>query len=532
MRKKSKKTNCYSEDSKLLNLGESIPVANTCLEIDSQQLAILGISDRYFNRNYYTGINPLTDSIDLILGQNNFRTSLLSDKNHCSSLDGFVSVANTYLGVGSPQIATICASNKYFNRNVYPGVNAAANSTDLILGQSTIRTSVLSDNKHWLNLNESVSAANTYLGVGSPQLDSIGASDNFFNSNVYTGLISAANSTNLTLGQSNFGTSLLSDMSHWSNLVGSVSVGNTSLKIGSSQLATFSVFDEYSKMSIKSNVKPTAYLTDFDLSQSVEKASLIVEEKNSSTLAGALLAGNTYMGVGLTELPNVNSFDRYHNKNNYSVRNPTELIFDYSLRKSVLKDSLFSVNEYLSEIVNSSIADNFKCISIRIAQTKSVYDSLIVDNFYSTGLSPLCITGIDFGQSIVNTDLNSINNYLYGTQSVFFPNEGYSNIGLNKDSSLGNDFSFVRNINEVIPSDAVTYFNNPVITSNQFESRRLGLMCEIEKKFKDFLETIKLDKNHIGLEFTADKYNFHLNINIMNCTINSNQIQFGNKYIN
>ena len=455
-----------------------------------------------------------------------------SEKTNCNcddlnwpNLDETVSVANTYLGICSPVLVTVCDSNKYFNMNVYPGVDPSANSTDFILGQSNIRPSLLSSNKHWLNLDESVSVANTYLGIYSPQLATVDISHRYFNRNVYTGANPLENSTDLILGQSNLRTSLLSDKNHWSNLDGSVSVAHTYLGIDSPRLATIGVFDKYSNMSINSNVKPTGYL--FDLSQSVVKASLIVDEKNSSSLSGVLSVGNAYMGIGQTELPTVNSFDRYYNKYIYSIGNPTEYIFDFSLRQSVLKDSLFSVNEF-----NSSIANNYKGIDVPTFQTRSVFDSLTDNNIYSTSRSPLRIIGIDFGQSIVNTDLYSINNFLSVTNSVIFPNESYSKIGLNKVSSLGSYFTFLKNINEVIPSGAVTYYNNSGSTSNQFESRKLGVQNEIEKKFKGFLESIKLDQNHFGFEFTADNYNFHFTINIINSTINSNQVHFGNKYIN
>jgi hypothetical protein len=532
--RKSKKTNCYLEDVNWPNIEESFSVTNTYLGIGSPEFATVGVSDKYFKMNDYFGVNTVANSTEFILGQSTILTSVLSTNKHWLNINEAVTVSNTYLGVGTPQLATVNASDKYFNSNVSPSVISVANPTDLILGQSTIRTSVLSDNKNWINLNESVSPANTFWGVGSPQLGTIGASDKFFNMNPYAGLISVANSTDLTLGQSNFGTSLLSDMRHWSNIVGSVSGGNTSLKIASSQLATVSVFDEYSKMSINSNVNPTRYLTDFDLSQSVEKASLIFDNKELPSLVGTSSIGNSYISDGLTELAAVSTFDRYSNKSIYSVGNPRGYLSDYSLGKRILKDSIFSVNEYLSEIVNSSIADNFKCISVPMAQTKSICDSLIVDNIYSTGHSPLCIKGIDFGQSVETTDLYSISNYLSSTKSVIFPNESYSNIGLNKVSSGSNEFSFFKNINEVISIGDVTQNNNLKTTSNLFkiESRKLGAKNQIEKKFKEFLETINLDQNHFGLEFTADNYNFNLIINIMNCTINSNQIQFGNKYIN
>ena len=316
-----------------------------------------------------------------------------SEKTNCylkdvnwPNIDKSVSVANTYLGNGSPGLATVGVSDKYFKMNDYPGVNIVANSTDLFLGQSTIRTSVLSDNKHWLNLNESVSPANTYWGVGSPQLGTIGASVNFFNRNIYPGLISVANSTDLTLGQSNFGTSLLSDMRHWSNIVGSVSGGNTSLRIGSSQLETVSVFDEYSKKRIISNVKPTGYLTDFDLSQSVEKASLIVDNKDLPRLVGSSSIGNAYISGGLTELATVSTFDRYSNKSIYSVGNPTVYLSDYSLGKSVVKASLHSDGKYRTSLAGAlSVGNTYMGVGLTELPTVSKLDRYSPKCIYSVG---------------------------------------------------------------------------------------------------------------------------------------------------
>ncbi|MCP9764226.1 hypothetical protein [Lacihabitans soyangensis] len=405
MRKKSKKTNCCSEDSNLINLCESIPVANTYLEIDSQQLANLGISDRYFNRNYYNGINPLTDSTDLILRQNNFRTSLLSDKNHCSNLEGFVSVSNSYLGVGSPQIATIGASDKYFNRNVYSGVNAVANSTDLILGQSTIRTSVLYDNKHLLNLNESVSTASTYFGVGSPQLAITSASDKYFDKSVYSGVNHLPSTTDFISGKSTISPSLLSDKSQWTSLVGAVSVANTSLGIGSFELSNFNAVDKYSNRSVYSGVNHLASTTDFILGKSTISPTLLSDKNQWSSIAGANYFGSDNKFV---ESLNIGHLNKQLGKNGY-LTNPISAIKEYDV---------FNIGNDFLKIENKDLERCIKQECQRIAEMVKIDPNHIGLEACGTSQKPI------FNIYFVFTGSITSNNLQIGDKNITIVNYG------------------------------------------------------------------------------------------------------------
>lgn len=58
------------------------------------------------------------------------------------------------------------------------------------------------DDMNWPNLNETFSEANTFLGIGSPELATVGVSDKYFNMNAYLTICPAANFSDFSLGQS------------------------------------------------------------------------------------------------------------------------------------------------------------------------------------------------------------------------------------------------------------------------------------------------------------------------------------------
>ncbi|MCP9762173.1 hypothetical protein [Lacihabitans soyangensis] len=531
MRKKSKKTNCCSEDSNLINLCESIPVANTYLEIDSQQLANLGISDRYFNRNYYNGINPLTDSTDLILRQNNFRTSLLSDKNHCSNLEGFVSVSNSYLGVGSPQIATIGASDKYFNRNVYSGVNAVANSTDLILGQSTIRTSVLSDNKYLLNLNESVSTASTYLGVGSPQIATIDVSDKYFNRNIYPGVNAVANSTDLILGQSTIRTSVLSDNKHLLNLNESVSTASTYLGVGSPQIAINDVSDKYFNRNIYPSVNAVANSIDLILGQSTIRTSVLYDNKHLLNLNESVSTASTYFGVGSPQLAITSASDKYFDKSVYSGVNHLPSTTDFISGKSTISPSLLSDKSQWTSLVGAvSVANTSLGIGSFELSNFNAVDKYSNRSVYS-GVNHLAST-TDFilGKSTISPTLLSDKNQwssiaganYFGSDNKFVEslNIGHLNKQLGKNGYLTNPISAIKEY------DVFNIGNDFLKIENKDLERCIKQECQ------RIAEMVKIDPNHIGLEAcgTSQKPIFNIYF-VFTGSITSNNLQIGDKNI-
>lgn len=461
-------------------------------------------------------------------------SELNKDGNLISGLESsiFIQENNTYIGV------TTLASDDLFNSNFvvsgYSSSNLPTCFPSFDLGTGVIKSDAHLCNSFLTDYRNPELIIDNSISLRVARLQSCDLNGSISVNCDYSTSSSSAVFPNFDLGKGVVRTDSYSGNKFLSDFRSSELIHNnyTDLALTSSLSSSFNF-----STSVNGNYSASSSLVvfpNFDFRNGVVKADTFSSKGFLSDLNSFALIPDIYPSLGPSSTLETNDFLKLlpDYRNCLESISP-RLLSDNGNLQSVRNDSLYSTNQHLSGMVSSlTIPNIYEGIGVPDTPTRSEFDSLTAINIYSPGRSPLNIKGIDFGQSVVKTDLYSINNYLSVTESVIFPNKSYSNIGLNKVSSLGNDFSFVRNINEVIPSDAVTYFNNPVITSNQFESRRLGLMSEIEKKFKDFLQTIKLDKNHFGLEFTADKYNFHLNINITNCTINSNQIQFGNKYIN
>lgn len=338
--RKSEKTNCYSSDVNWPKLDDSVSVVSTYFGLGSPELATVGASDKYFEMNVYPGLNPVANSTDFILGKSTIIKSVLSANKQWLNINEAISVANTYLGVDSPQLATVIASNKYFNRNVYTGVNPLETSTELIFGQNNFRASLLSDKNHWSSLDGLVPITNTYLGVGSPQLMTLSAVNKYFNSNDYSGLIPSTSSTDFILGQSSFKTSLFSDKNHWSNLDRLVSVENTYLGVGSNQLVTVGTSDKYFNSDVYTGVSPLASSTDFILGQSSFRTNLLSDKNYWSNLDGLVPVANTYLGLGSHHLTKFGISDRYINKNVYTGVNSFVTPTDFILGPNSFRTSL------------------------------------------------------------------------------------------------------------------------------------------------------------------------------------------------
>ena len=268
------KTSICSDNNYSTCLSNSVSFQNNCMCIGLIELPTVSSFDRYSNMSVYSKRNPTAYLSNFSIGQSALKASLHSNNNYLTSLDGSLSVANTFKDIYPTELTAVDTFHRYSNMNVYSERNPTAYLSNLSIGQSALKASLHSSNNYLTSLDGSLSVANIFMGIYTTELTAIGTFDRISNMNVYSERNQTAYLSNFNIGQSALKASLHSNNNNLPSLDGSLSFANTFKDIYPTELTAVDTFHRYSNMNVYSERNPTAYLSNLSLGQSVVKVPL------------------------------------------------------------------------------------------------------------------------------------------------------------------------------------------------------------------------------------------------------------------
>ena len=208
------KTSICSDNNYSTCLSNSVSFQNNCMCIGLIELPTVSSFDRYSNMSVYSKRNPTAYLSNFSIGQSALKASLHSNNNYLTSLDGSLSVANTFKDIYPTELTAVDTFHRYSNMNVYSERNQAAYLSNLSLGQSALKARLHSSNNYLTSLDGSLSVANIFMGIYTTELTAVDTFHRYSNMNVYSERNPTAYLSNLSLGQSVVKVPLHSDIKY------------------------------------------------------------------------------------------------------------------------------------------------------------------------------------------------------------------------------------------------------------------------------------------------------------------------------